>query len=84
MPDVRVSPPLPLMLPENIVEPFEMVSVWPPKLTLPAPESVLIVAPAVVPEMSNVPAATLTRLELERLPVPVSASVPPEISVAPE
>ena len=56
-----------------MVEPFEIVSVWPPSVTLllATPLRVVIVAP-VVPEMSNVPAAlaTLTWLEAAMLPVP--------------
>ena len=54
-------------------------------LLLATPFSVVIVAPAVVPEMLNVPAAfaTFTWLDDAMLPVPLSASVPPLIVVAP-
>ena len=70
-----------------MVEPFEIVSVWVPSVTLllATPLSVLMVAPAVVPAMLNVPAAaaTFTWLDAAMLPVPLSASVPPLIVVAP-
>ena len=70
-----------------MVEPFEIVSVWLPSVTwlLATPLSVVMVAPAVVPEMSNVPAAlaTLTWLEVATLPVPLSASVPALMVVTP-
>ena len=44
-----------------------------------------MVAPAVVPDMSNVPVAatTFTWLDGAMLPVPLSANVPPLIVVAP-
>ena len=64
-----------------------MVSVWPPSVTLllATPLSVAMVAPAVVPAMLNVPAALakFTWLDAAMLPVPLSASVPPLMVVAP-
>ena len=44
-----------------------------------------MVAPAVVPDMSNVPAALakFTWFDAAMLPVPLSASVPPLMVVAP-
>ena len=54
-------------------------------LLLATPLSVLMVAPAVVPAMLNVPAALakFTWLDAAMLPVPLSASVPPLMVVAP-
>ena len=70
-----------------MVEPFAIVSVWLPSVTwlLATPLSVMMVAPALVPEMSNVPAAfaTFTWLDVATLPVPLSASVPPLMVVMP-
>ena len=70
-----------------MVEPFEIVSVWVPSVTLLLATllSVVMVAPAVVPAMLNVPAAaaTFTWLDAAMLPVPLSANVPPLIVVAP-
>ena len=70
-----------------MVEPFAIVSVWAPSVTLllATPLSVLMVAPAVVPAMLNVPAALakFTWLDAAMLPVPLSASVPPLMVVAP-
>ena len=70
-----------------MVEPFAIVSVWAPSVTLllATPLSVLMVAPAVVPAMLNVPAAAakLIWLDAAMLPVPLSASVPPLMVVAP-
>ena len=64
-----------------------MVSVWAPSVTLllATPLSVVMVAPAVVPAMLNVPAAAakLTWLDAAMLPVPLSASVPPLMVVTP-
>jgi hypothetical protein len=52
---------------------------------LATPLSVVMLAPAVVAEISNVPAAfaTLTWLDVAMLPVPLSARVPPLIVVTP-
>jgi hypothetical protein len=49
------------------------------------PASVVIVAPKLVPEMSNVPAAfdTFTWLDDAMLPLPLSANVPALIVVVP-
>ena len=70
-----------------MVEPFAIVSVWLPSVTLllATPLSVVMVAPAVVPDMSNVPAALakFTWLDAAMLPVPLSASVPPLMVVTP-
>jgi hypothetical protein len=70
-----------------VVEPLETVSVWPPSVTwlLATPLSVVMVAPAELFEMSNVPAAlaTLTWLEVATLPLPLSARVPPLMVVTP-
>ena len=70
-----------------MVEPFAIVSVWLPSVTwlLATPLSVMMVAPALVLEMSNVPAAlaTLTWLDVATLPVPLSANVPPLMVVMP-
>ena len=70
-----------------MLDAFDKVSVWPPSLTeLPAtPDSVVTVAPDVVPEISKVaPAlATLTPLDDAMLPMPESASVPALMVVAP-
>ena len=47
-----------------------------PSATLPAPDSVVIEAPAVVAEISSVPLAAIdTPLEVAMLPMPDSASV---------
>jgi hypothetical protein len=49
---------------------------WLPSTTDPLPDSVVIEAPEVVPEMSNVPfVATDTPLDVAMLPLPVSAKV---------
>ena len=70
-----------------MVEPFEIVSVRFPNVTwlLRTPLSVVMVAPAVVAEMSNVPTAvvTFTWLDDAMLPLPLSASVPPLMVVVP-
>ena len=58
------------------------VSVWLPKATVPLPDSVVIDAPALVLEISNVP-LSLTPLDVAMLPLPDSARVPDEIVVAP-
>jgi hypothetical protein len=70
-----------------VVDAFDKVSVLPPSTTelLATPASVVMVDPVVVAEMSKVPAALtmFTPLEDAMLPLPVSASVPPLIVVAP-
>ena len=77
------------MVPLNVLfpTPAVIVRVCEPRFTLlPAtPFSVVIEAPAVVPEISNVAAALvrLTPLDAAMLPVPVKASVPAAIVVAP-
>ena len=84
-----VSPPPPLMVPLKLVfpAPAVIVRVCEPRFTLllAAPVSVVIEAPAVVPEISNVAAAVVrpTPLDAAMLPVPVKASVPASIVVAP-
>ncbi len=85
-----VSPPLPLMVPLNVLSPppaAVMLRVCAPRFTvLPAtPFSVVIEAPAVVPEISNVvaPLVRLTSFDAAMLPVPVKASVPEPIVVTP-
>ena len=82
MPPVRVTPPLPPIAPEKAVEALVRVSVCAPRATLPEPDRVLIEAPDVVPEISKMP-LSVTPLDEAILPVPVSASVPPLIVVAP-
>ena len=52
------------------------------RVTAPLPERLLIVAPLLVPEMSKVPLA-VTPLDAATLPLPLSASVPPLITVPP-
>ena len=68
-------------------EPFEIVRVRLPNATwlLATPLSVATIAPDVVAEMSNVPAAfaTLTWLDDAMLPVPLSANVPALMVVSP-
>ena len=56
VPAVKVSPPVPLMTPPNVLLALESVSVFAPSVTPPEPERVVIVVPPLVRlEMSNVP-----------------------------
>ena len=84
VPVVSVSPPLPSIAPEKVrcASGIVSVSVCAPSVTVPLPDSVMIEAPGVVAEMSNVPSSA-TSLELAMVPAPDSASVPPLIVVAP-
>jgi hypothetical protein len=66
--------------PSDPAPPAVTVSVWLPSTTEPRPASVVIEAPVLVPEMSNVPpVATNTSLEVAMLPLPINArlAVPP-------
>ena len=90
VPVVSVSPlvPVPLMTPANVSAAFVSVSVLPaPRTTLlfATPVSEMMDVPAVVAEMSNVPAAfaTFTLADCEMLPPPERASVPASIRVMP-
>ena len=76
VPAPSTSPPVPSITPLNVPDAFDSVSVSAPSSTeLPAtPESVVIVAPAVVAEMSKTPAASAMST-LPTLPVPVNSSV---------
>jgi hypothetical protein len=81
------TPPAPLMTPKKVPAGFDpsapaapavIVRVWPPSTTEPLalPESVVMEAPAVVPEMSNVPPLSInTMLDVATLPLPNSARV---------
>ena len=83
VPPDMVRPPVPPITPESVPAALLNVSVCEPSVTEPAPDSVLTVAPAVVPEMFRLP-ATETPDELAMLPEPDRASVAPvEIDVAP-
>ena len=79
---LTVSAPEPEMTPEKVPAPAVSVSVSVPRVTPPAPDSVLIEAPAVVAEISKVPASA-TPLDVAIEPEPDSASVPAVIVVAP-
>jgi hypothetical protein len=87
VPAFKTKPPAPVITPLNVPDAFDSVSVSAPSMTalLATPESVVIVAPAVVAEISNTPAAlaTFTPLELAMLPAPDNASVPPLMVVVP-
>ena len=71
-------PPLPLMAPENSVEPAVITSPPPlPCSTVPAPASVLMNVKLALPEVSKVaPLATVTPLEFEMPAKFAKASVP--------
>ena len=75
-------PPVPLMTPLNVPDASDKVSVCAPSATNPLPDSVVIVAPDVVPEILNVPSSA-TPLDAAMPPVPVSTNTPPLIVVAP-
>ena len=83
---LSVSPPLPLMSPPKL-PPFPViVSVLPPRVTAPLPDSVMIeVTGAVTAAMLNVPVLlTVTPLDKAIEPEPDNARVSPEpIAVAP-
>ncbi len=70
------------MLPPKALAALLIVRVRLPSVTAPLPVNPVTDAPAVAPEISNVPLSTTT-LEAATLPLPVSASVPPLIVVAP-
>ena len=55
VPPETVIPPVPLIPPPKVVLPLVKVKVWLPRLTAPLPDNVLIDAPLVVAEISNVP-----------------------------
>ena len=84
------APPMtPLKVPFGPPWALVRVSVWPPSATEPVPFKVVMLAPAVVPEMSNVPLSVTPELdapkELAMLPVPLRARVAPApILVVPE
>ena len=82
MPPEIVTEPVPEVTPEKVVLPAVMVSALLPSTVEPLPEIVVMEAPVVVPEMSNT-ALLATPEEVAMEPVPVSARVPPEITVAP-
>ena len=83
LPAVSVSPPpvLPIT-PEYVLDAFVSVRVRAPSVTPPAPDSVAIEAPEVVPEISKVPASA-TPLDVAIEPEVNSANVPALIVVAP-
>src|SRR6185503_15803454 len=76
------KPPAPPMTPAKLPDALVRVSVLVPRATLPEPDKVLMNAPELVPEISKVPLST-TPLDEAMLPAPASASVPPEMVVAP-
>ena len=80
MPPETVRPPVPPIAPDRVPAALLSVSVCEPSVTVPAPDSVVIVAPEVVPEIFNVPASE-TPEEAAMLPAPDSASVAPEETV---
>lgn len=81
-PPLTVRPPVPPIVPLNVPAAFASVSVRPPRATMPEPVNALMVAPEVVPEISNVPLFT-TPLEAAMLPAPDNASVPALMVVLP-
>ncbi len=82
VPPATTTPPSPEIAPSKPLLPAVNVSVLLPSATLPPPDSVVIDAPFVVPEMSRTPSFT-TPLDAAMLPVPCSASVPAAIVVVP-
>ena len=70
--------PPPAITPEKVPEALVSVSVWPPlpSETPPAPVRVMIDAPPIVPEMSNVP-LSMTLAESAIEPVPFSRKAAP-------
>ena len=73
-----VSPPVPPIAPEKVPVPDVSVSVLPPSVTVPEPESVVIDSPPLAAEISNVPPLSTTPLDEAIAPAPDSASVSPE------
>ena len=82
VPELNVKPPVPFIAPENVSFAALKVSVLEPKVTVPAPLKVLILAPDVVLAISNVPAFA-TPLDAAIDPLPLKANVPALIVVPP-
>ncbi len=82
VPPVRVRPPVPPITPLKVSFAAVSVRVLPPKVTVPAPASVVMLAPEVVLLISKVPVA-VTPLEVAILPEPESAKVPALMVVVP-
>ena len=76
VPPATVTPPVPPITPLKLVFALLRVRLCAPKVTVPAPESVEMLAPLVVAAMSKVPALA-TPLDAAMLPVPLSAKVAP-------
>ena len=75
VPVVRVTPPVPDKTPVKLSLAFEMVKVLLPSRPLPAPDRLLIDAPLVVPEISNVPPSAIATALLAIEPVPLKDKV---------
>ncbi len=82
MPPVTVKPPAPPITPLKSPAALFTVRDWEPSAMTPVPDSALSEAPAAVAEISNRPLLTSPD-EAAMLPLPVSASVPLVIVVAP-
>ncbi len=83
VPAFSVIPPVPPIEPAYVPAAFVRVSVREPRVVTPAPVRAWTEAPAVAPEISNVP-LLMTPLEAARLPLPASARVEPlPMAVAP-
>jgi len=76
VPPLRVSPPLPDMLPSKVPVALESVSDCAPRTTFPEPDSVEM-AGYVAEETSKTPLST-NPLDSSALPLPDSARVAPE------
>ena len=73
---------MPAITPEKVSLAAVIVSALAPKVTLPAPANVGILAPDVVALISNVPVAVIL-LDVATEPLPLKLKVPAEIVVAP-
>ena len=74
-----MPPPVPLAIPLKLPEPFVIVRVFPPSITLPVPDKLTIDAPLVTPEISNVP--LFIRGVVAILPAPERMSVAPLLMI---
>src|SRR6185503_10500288 len=76
VPPETIKPPAPSVAPSKLPLALVSVKLFAPSATVPLPVNVVIEAPAVVPEISNVPLLA-TPLDAATLPAPDRASVLP-------
>ena len=82
LPAVRTTLPVPAITPLKVSAAVVSVRVCVPKVTLPPPAKLMMLAPLVVALISKL-ALLITLAEVAMVPVPLKAKVPPLMVVVP-